>query len=295
MTVSLAARPVDSLRHAGAARRATLGEGPVWDAERAELIWVDIDRGLVHRHSPTRGTTDSIGFGQGVGCAVPRASGGLVLALADGFAALPPGGRFAEPLVAVEPERPRTRMNDGGCDTRGRLWAGTMSLDGDTRTAALYRLDPDLRLTRVLSCLSISNGLGWSPDDTLMYHVDTPRRRVDVFEFDAATGALGRRRAVIDIAPEHGRPDGLAVDAEGGIWVALWGGGAVHRYDPDGRLDERVELPVSQVTSCCFGDEDLATLYVTSAARGTSGEPLAGVLFACRPGIRGLGATPFAG
>jgi sugar lactone lactonase YvrE len=186
-------------------------------------------------------------------------------------------------------------MNDGACDIRGRLWAGTMSLDGDTRTAALYRLDPDLRLTRVLSCISVSNGLGWSPGGTLMYHVDTPRRRVDVFEFDPVDGGLGRRRAAIDVPLECGRPDGLAVDAEGGIWVAIWGGGAVHRYNAEGRLDERVELPVSQVTSCCFGGADLDTLYVTSASRGTSGEPLAGALFACRPGLRGLPATPFAG
>jgi sugar lactone lactonase YvrE len=139
------------------------------------------------------------------------------------------------------------------------------------------------------------HGLGWSPDDRLMYHVDTPRRRIDVYEFDALRGALGARRAAIPVAPEHGRPDGLAVDAEGGLWLALWGGGAVQRYAPDGGVDARVELPVSQVTSCCFGDSDLGTLFVTSAARGAEHEPLAGSLFACRPGVRGLPATPFAG
>ena len=296
MSATLVARPVEPLRHGAAARRATLGEAPVWDRARRELVWVDIDRGLVHRHSPRAGTTTSVHVGQSVGCAVPRARGGLMLALRDGFAALPPGTRPAEFLVPVEAERPRTRMNDGGCDSRGRLWAGTMSLDGDTRTAALYRLDPDLTLTRVLSCISVSNGIGWSPDDATMYYVDTPRRRIDVFAFDAASGTLGARRSVIEVAPEHGRPDGLAVDAEGGIWVALFGGAAVHRYDPGGALDERVELPVSQVTSCCFGDDDLATLYVTTAARGdAAAEPLAGALFACRPGVVGLPSTPFAG
>jgi sugar lactone lactonase YvrE len=128
-----------------------------------------------------------------------------------------------------------------------------------------------------------------------MYHVDTPRGRIDAYEFDAQHGTLGCRRAAIGVAAEHGRPDGLTVDAEGGIWVALWGGGAVQRYTPEGRVDARVELPVSQVTSCCFGDADLATLYVTSAARGAQHEPLAGSLFACRPGVPGLPATPFAG
>jgi len=147
----------------------------------------------------------------------------------------------------------------------------------------------------VLPGLSISNGLGWSPDDRLMYHVDTPRGRIDVYEFDAEAGTIGGRRTAIAVPPDEGRPDGLTVDAEGGIWVALWGGRAVQRYSPDGRPDLRVELPVSHVTSCCFGDSDLATLYMTSAARGAEQEPLAGSLFCCRPGVQGLPATPFAG
>jgi sugar lactone lactonase YvrE len=277
-----------------AAAPAGLGEAPVWDAAHGELVWVDIECGLVHRRAPD-GSERCFDAGQPVGCAVPRVAGGLALALRDGFALLPPGGGPPRLVAPVEQPRPDTRMNDGGCDSRGRFWAGTMSLAGDTRTAALYRLDADLTATRVLPGLSISNGLGWSPADDLMYHVDTPRRRIDVYEFDGARGAIGGRRAAIPVAPELGRPDGLAVDAEGGIWVALWGGGAVLRYTPEGSLDMRVELPVSQVTSCCFGDPDLATLYVTSAARGAESEPLAGSLFACRPGVRGLPATPFAG
>lgn len=290
----MVARPVASLRHGAAAEPALLGEGPVWDSVRGELIWVDIDRGLVHRRLPG-GTERSFDVGQPVGCAVPRAGGGLALALRDGFALVAAGGGGPRLVAPVEQHRSDTRMNDGACDSHGRLWAGTMSLTGDTRTAALYRLDPDLTLTRMLPGLSISNGIAWSPSDQVMYHVDTARRRIDVYEFDALRGALGGRRAAIPVAPEHGRPDGLAVDAEGGIWAALWGGGAVQRYTPDGQVDARVELPVSQVTSCCFGDPDLETLYVTTAARGAEGEPLAGSLFACRPGVRGLPTTPFAG
>jgi sugar lactone lactonase YvrE len=290
----MVARPAASLRRGAAAEPALLGEAPVWDAARAELVWVDIDGELVHRRAAD-GTEQSLDAGQPVGCAVPRAEGGLALALRDGFALVSPAGAAPRLVAPVERSRSDTRMNDGACDSRGRLWAGTMSLRGDTRAAALYRLDPDLTVTRVLPGLSISNGLGWSPDDRLMYHVDTPRRRIDVYEFDALRGALGARRAAIPVAPEHGRPDGLAVDAEGGLWLALWGGGAVQRYAPDGGVDARVELPVSQVTSCCFGDADLGTLFVTSAARGAEHEPLAGSLFACRPGVRGLPATPFAG
>jgi sugar lactone lactonase YvrE len=257
-------------------------------------MWVDIDRGLVHRRAPT-GEQSSVDVGQPVGCAVPTARGGLALALRDGFALLPPGGGRPRLVVPVEHGRTDTRMNDGACDSRGRFWAGTMSLVGDTRTAALYRLDADLTVARVLPGLSTSNGLAWSPDDRQMYHVDTPRRRIDVYEFDAAAGVIGGRRAAIPVAPEHGRPDGLTIDAEGGIWVALWGGAAVQRFTPEGRLDAQLALPASHVTSCCFGDPDLGTLYVTSAARGAEHEPLAGSLFACRPGVRGLPATPFAG
>lgn len=272
---------------------ASLGEGPVWDGAREELVWVDIDRGLVHRWSPARRRDVALEVGREVGCAVPRAGGGLVLALRDGFALLAPGAERPEVVAWVERDRPDTRMNDGACDGRGRLWAGTMSIAGDTRSAALYRLDPDLRVRRALTGLSISNGVGWSPDGGRMYHVDTPRRRVDVYRFDLDGGVIGGRLAAIQVA---GTPDGLAVDAEGGVWIALWGGGAVQRYDPGGRPAERVELPVSRVTSCCFGDPDLATLYVTSAARGAGpGEPLAGALFACRPGVAGIPATPFGG
>jgi sugar lactone lactonase YvrE len=273
---------------------ALLGEGPVWDAARLELVWVDIERGLVHRRTPG-GTDTSLDVGQPVGCAVPRAVGGLALALRDGFALLPAGSNKARLVAPVEQQRVDTRMNDGGCDSRGRFWAGTMSLVGDTRSAALYRLEPDLTVKRMLPGVSISNGLSWSPEGTLMYHVDTPRRRIDVYEYDAVDGSIGARRAAIPVAPEHGRPDGLTVDAEGGIWVALWGGGAVQRYSPEGSLEEHLPLPASQVTSCCFGGSDLETLFVTSAARGAEHEPLAGSLFACRPGVRGLPATPFAG
>jgi sugar lactone lactonase YvrE len=170
-----------------------------------------------------------------------------------------------------------------------------MSLRGDTRAAALYRLDADLAVRRMLPGVSVSNGIGWSPEGDTLYHVDSPRRRVDVYDYDGAAGAIAGRRAVIPVAAELGLPDGLAVDAEGGIWVALWGGGAVQRYSSDRSPDARIELPVANVTSCCFGEADLATLFVTTAARGAGNEALAGSLFACRPGVRGLAATPFAG
>lgn len=274
--------------------RCELGEGPVWDAERRELLWVDIDAGLVHRLAAD-GAVRTLDVGQPVGCAVPRARGGLALAVRDGFALLGPDGDAPELVAPVERERADARMNDGGCDSRGRLWAGTMSLRGDTRTAALYRLDAGLGVRRVLPGLSVSNGIGWSPDGRTLYHVDSPRRRVDAYDFAPDTGTVGCRRSVIPVGGEDGLPDGLAVDEEDGIWVALWGGGAVKRFARDGTGCITLHLPVARVTSCCFGGEGLATLYVTTAARGCEHEPLAGALFAFRPGVRGLPTTPFAG
>jgi sugar lactone lactonase YvrE len=273
---------------------AELGEGPVWDAAHEELIWVDIDRGLVHRRSRRHGDR-TLDAGQPVGCAVPRAGGGLALALRDGFALVAPGEDEVRLVAPVERDRADARMNDGACDSRGRFWAGTMSLAGDTRAAALYRLDPDLRVTRVLSGISVSNGIGWAPDSSVLYHVDSPRRRIDAYEFDEAGGAIGARRSAIQVPADLGTPDGLAVDAEGGIWIALWGGSAVVRFSPEGERYERLRLPVANVTSCCFGDRDLGTLFVTTAARGAAEDALAGALFASRPGVRGLPATPFGG
>ena len=254
-----AARPVATLRHGAAAAPAELGEAPVWDSDRGELVWVDIDRGLVHRRSPGRADV-TLDAGQPVGCAVPRAGGGLALALRDGFALLPRGGGPARVVAPVEGDRADTRMNDGACDPRGRFWAGTMSLRGDTRSAALYRLDPDLHVTRVLPGISVSNGIGWAPDGETLYHVDSPRRRIDVYDFDTASGTIAGRRAAIPVDARLGIPDGLTVDAEGGVWVALWGGSAVQRHSAEGAVDERIDLPVTNVTSCCFGDSDLGTL-----------------------------------
>jgi sugar lactone lactonase YvrE len=288
--------PAVSLRRGAVAAdvRCDLGEGPVWHAATGELLWVDIGRGAVHSRS-AGGAITTAELGQPVGCAVPRAGGGLALALRDGFAVMPPDGGAPKLVGPVERHRSDTRMNDGACDDRGRFWAGTMSLHGDTRMAALYRLDHDLTVTRVLPGISVSNGIGWNPDGRTLYHVDTPRRRIDIYDFDAAAGAIAGRRAVIPVEPEHGLPDGLTVDEEGGIWLALWGGGAVHRYSPDGRREARLEVPASNVTSCCFGGAGLDRLYVTTAARGAHDEPLAGALFEFEPGVRGLPATPFAG
>jgi sugar lactone lactonase YvrE len=276
--------------------RAELGEGPVWDDRTGVLAWVDILVGHVHRYDPATGADAVTDVGQPVGAVGLREHGGLVLAVRDGFALLDEGGATPRLLAAVEREDPDTRMNDGEVDPAGRFWAGTMELGAAPGRGSLYRLDPSGAVTRVLADVSISNGLGWSPDERTLYYIDSPMQRIDAYDYARSSGTIANRRTVAEIEPADGLPDGLAVDAEGGLWVALWGGSSVRRFTPEGRLDRTVELPVSQVSSCAFGGPDLDELYVTSAATGLAGtEPAAGGLFRLRPRVRGLPARRFAG
>ncbi len=273
--------------------RSELGEGPMWDADLRRLVWVDITGSSVHRYDPERGHHESANVGQPVGAVVCRGASGLVVAVRDGFGFLDFERGELELVAEVEAEMPGNRMNDGKCDTAGRFWAGTMSSAGDRPTGALYRLDSDLSVTRVLDGVTISNGIAWSPDDRQMYYIDSPSYRVDVFDYDVERGEIANRRTLFELPPNGGLPDGMTVDAEGLLWIAFWGAGAVRRYTPDGLLAAVVELPVSLVTSCAFGGDDLRDLYITSASGPLSPEqavaqPHAGGLFRARPGVSGL-------
>ncbi len=276
---------------------ATLAEGPVWDVRSGRLAWVDIPSGRIFLTDVRSGDSDVIQAPLPVGAVAPRIAGGFVAALADGFWVV--GAGPAELIARVPEARPGLRFNDGKCDPAGRFWAGTMTDDTATGAAALYRLDLDGIVTRTVDGVTISNGLAWSADGRTMYYVDTPTQRIDAFDFTASTGAIGNRHPVVQIPPADGAPDGLTIDSAGGLWVALWGGGAVHRY-VGGRLDRVIRLPVSQITSCAFGGDRLDELFVTSASDGLSAgeraaQPLAGAVFRLRPGVRGLPAATFAG
>ncbi len=280
--------------------KADLGEGPSWDPRTGVLVWVDITAGLVHRFDPATGRDEAFDVGRHVGAAVPTTSGRVAFAASDGFSVLDPGTGRVEPIAEVEAGDPQTRMNDGKCDPAGRFWAGTMDLDGRRPLGSLYRLDADHRVVRVLTHVTISNGLGWSPDGRTMYYIDSVTHGVDALDVEPETSSVSNRRRLVGFPIEWGLPDGMTVDEEGFLWVAFWDGAAIRRIAPDGRIASFVGFPVSRVTSCAFGGADLTDLYVTSARNGLSdaqlrSEPHAGGVFHLRPGVRGLPHHPFAG
>lgn len=271
-----------------------IGEGPVWLHDQQRLLWVDITSQTLLWFDPRSGGVETLDVGRDVGAVVPAESGKLMAAVVDGFLEIDPESGSRHLVAEVEADQPANRMNDGKCDSRGRFWAGTMGYDIRSDAAALYRLNTDCRVETILQPVTLSNGIDWSPDDRLMYYVDSATQRLDVFDYEPELGRLSNRRTLLEVSKAEGVPDGLTVDAEGCIWLALWGGGAVRRITAEGEVDMVVSLPVSQVTSCAFGGADLGDLYITSAARGVS-EPGAGSLFRCRPGVKGRPANRFRG
>ncbi|MFI8069076.1 SMP-30/gluconolactonase/LRE family protein [Streptomyces sp. NPDC086033] len=268
---------------------ATLGEGPTWDGER--LLWIDILGARLHTYDPVSGRRTVRVLDQHIGAVKPRAGGGLVLNLRDGVAVLDPDDSFR--WLHHEPV-PGRRANDAAVAPDGSLWAGTMRYDEAPGGGTLSRITGDGTHRTVLDDVAVSNGTGWSPDGRLMYYIDSPTRRVDVLDHDG--GRLSDRRPFVVIEDGAGFPDGLTVDADGCVWVALWDGGAVRRYTPDGTLDHVITLPTPRVTACAFGGPDLTDLYITTARVGLDApHPVAGSLLVV-PGVgKGAAQQPFAG
>ncbi|MFB7734692.1 SMP-30/gluconolactonase/LRE family protein [Streptomyces sp. NPDC056112] len=271
--------------------RAELGEGPTWDPEAGRLIWVDILSSRVHGYDPSSGRSTVRTTGQHVGAAKPRAGGGLVLNLRDGVGLVDPDGAFR--WLHRDPV-PGRRGNDAAVAPDGSLWAGTMRYDEAPGGGTLSRVTGDGTAEVVLPAVAVSNGTGWSPDGRLMYYVDSPTRRVDVFDFDGrqVTG----RRQLAQVEEGAGFPDGLTVDADGCVWVALWDGAAIRRYTPAGTLDRVLDLPVSRPTACAFAGPGLTDLYVTTARTGLAApHSLAGSLLVVPDAGQGLAQPAFAG
>jgi sugar lactone lactonase YvrE len=276
------------------AAQCELAEGPVWDGDSQQLLWVDILPGRVHRLDPVAGTHSSFGVGGQIGAAGLTTARRLVLALENGFALCDADGRNLERLPGPLIDTAVVRFNDGKPDPWGGFWAGTMQRDeGQDGLGCLYRLGPDGTVSELVPGVSLSNGLDWTDDRTRFYYVDSPTGAIDLFDTDPETGALSNRRRFVDVTPDdNGIPDGLTIDADGGIWIAVWGTGELRRYDPDGELDTVVRLPVSQVSSAAFGGADLSTLYITTARENftpaqLAAEPHAGDIFRCTPGVSG--------
>ena len=260
---------------------AKLAEGPRWDAAARRLLWVDIEG--CELHVLENGQDRAIGLDAMVGAAAPTSSGAVLVALADRLALVDLADQSVRTLVRL-PHGPALRSNDGACDAAGRFWIGTMALDETPGAGALYRYDASLE--RVLDEVTLSNGIGWTRDATRMYYIDSPVQRVDLFDFELASGRVDNRRPFVSIDESDGIPDGLTVDDEGGVWVALYGGSCVHRYDESGHLDAVLEVPAKNVTSCCFGDGDGSSLFVTTAAPD-------GNVYVTQPGVSGPPAHVF--
>ena len=269
-----------------------LGESPVWDAAHDALWWIDIHGRSVHRWTARLGH-GAWPLAEQVGCIGLCEGGGLVVGTRSGFAWLDPVSGRREPIADVLNGQRDVRFNDGRADRNGAFWSGTVHERREVGGAALYRLAPDGAVRVACAGVTVSNGIAWSPDGRTMYFADSHVREVYAFDVDAAGGLVGERRLLLRFDPEWGMPDGATVDAEGHLWIAGIGGGCVLRIRPDGVLDRRLDMPVSQPTSCTFGGIDLRTLYVTSARMklddaALAREPLAGSLFALDAGVAGL-------
>ena len=279
--------------------QATLGEGALWDYKNDRLLWVDIEKGLLNLYDPASDQNESIELGQKVGTVVPVDTGGVLLALKKGIYRMNLQNKTKELMVHPEAKVSGNRYNDGKCDPSGRFWVGTMGLKAEEGVGALYRIDHDFSYHRMIENVSISNGIVWSLDASKMYYIDTPTRQVVEYEYNDSTGSISNPEVIIEIADSLGHPDGSTLDANGNIWIAMWGGNAVTCWDPHtGKLLKRIKLPAPNVTSCAFGGKDMNQLYVTTARSGLSKEqlqeyPLSGSLFVIDTKVEGVQAEYF--
>ncbi len=279
--------------------RNKLGEVPVWDDVSGCLFWVDIEGKLLQRYAPATGKVDRWIMPERIGSFALRKGGGLIVAFASGIGLYDlDSGNIS--WVARPDHNPRNRFNEGKCDRMGRFWAGTMDDSLTEHSAALFRVDPDLSVHRMLGEIGISNCFVWSLDNRIFYFADSLDRRIYAFDYQHASGNLTNRRVFADTSSRNAVPDGGTIDAEGFIWSAEWDGWRVVRYAPSGEIDRMIELPVQKPTSCMFGGPDLRTLYVTSAIWDLSPEalinqPLAGGLFAIDADVPGVPEPRFAG
>lgn len=301
MSISINPRPLGAIREdvtVAIPGSDFLAEGPYWSPEEQRLHWVDILAPAMISGDPANGSRKTTPMPELLGCIVPRASGGFVMATESGIKAIADGKitTLAEP----EADMPGNRFNDGKCDRAGRFWAGTLAINTTPDQGALWRLDVDGSVHKMGSGIHISNGLGWSPDDKTFYFTDTGRRTIYAYDFDLKSGEIANRRPFAVVPEGTGTPDGLTIDSEGFVWSAQWDGWCVTRYDPEGKVERVINLPVPRPTSCTFGGPNLDILYVTTArirlsAQQLAETPLSGSVLAVDVGIKGLAEPKFGG
>jgi sugar lactone lactonase YvrE len=274
-----------------------LGEGPFWDSKKQELYFVDISNKQVLIFAPSSNSVEAITFDQEIGAVLLDQNSELIVAARDGLYAATRDGDLKTLLAPIDFGDSSIRCNDAKCDANGRIWVGTMAFDFKQGAASLYSFDSE-NLKEILSDLTIANGLGWSPDQKTMYFIDSLTSRVDSFDFDLASGAISNRQPFVTFSDPGVIPDGMTTDEDGGIWVALFGGSAVRRFDSAGKLTHTVSVPATQVTSCCFGGPDMSELYITTAqyamdAEALSKDPLAGSLFRVQTTFKGSASNRY--
>ncbi|MCJ8166969.1 SMP-30/gluconolactonase/LRE family protein [Pontibacter sp. E15-1] len=281
--------------------KARLGEGAIWHPTEKKLYWLDIQAAMLHIYDPATKKDTQLPTGERAGTIVPIKGGGVLLAMQNSIRMLDTKtGKLT--LISRPLNDTLVRFNDGKADPSGRLWVGTMAHDIKPKASALYRMDKDKSFHIMLDSVTISNGLVWTADKKTMYYVDSPTYTVQAFDYDDATGGISNGRVVVRVpASENGSPDGMVIDTEGTLWIALWGGGAVIRCDPaTGKIIQRVRVPALNVTSLAFGGKNLATLYITTVREWQTPEqleeyPLSGGIFAVKPGVRGVPAEFYQG
>jgi sugar lactone lactonase YvrE len=277
--------------------RARLGECPMWDSNNKLLYWVDIFNHRVHQFNPATGKDLFFDVGDVVGAIATAGKDRLIMVLRRHLAFLNTNTGEVTPILEIEVNLPNNRLNDGKCDAQGRFWFGSMCTS-EKPHASLYRYDADGSLRMMETGLTISNGLGWSPDQKTFYLSDSPHQKIYAYDFNSVTGSIINRRVFVDLTDESFYPDGLTIDSQGNIWSAMWDGWCVIRFNPQGEEILRINLPVQLPTSCTFGGEDLQTLYITTASVGLSQGEIeksfySGDLFALQTDVRGLPSYDF--
>ena len=274
--------------------KSILGEGAFWDHKNKRLYWVDIDGMKVHIYDPKTKENKSFDTPTQVGTVVPKNKAEAVIALADGVYILNTDTGAINLLSDVESEMTYNRFNDGKCDPNGNLWIGSMHFKQSSPKANLYKVDPMGKATKMLDSITISNGIVWTQDKTTMYYIDTPTMHIRAFDFDPINSTISNERIAVVVPESLGYPDGMAIDSEDKLWVGLWNGNSVARFDPiKGTLMSKIEVPAHNVTSCSFGGKNFETLYITTASVDMTEEeqkkyPLAGSLFEVKPGVKGV-------